>query len=213
MAWHIHLTAEPPVRIAFLGDSLTEGAPGASYIRLLRRQLADDDLLNLGRAGDSVADLYARLQHTGLEPVDLAVVWIGTNDAALGDWAPWACSAFEPVTWEATLEHIAAVYRRLLGWVAARAAAVICVPPVVADELDGEWAQRVADVGGVVQEAASANPRTTFLDVAPWFAETREHLGAGGFTIDGIHLSPAGAEVVAAAFATAIEVRRPAPPP
>ena len=93
------------MRIAFLGDSLTEGAPGASFFRILRKRLGAgehpgaDELLNLGRAGDCVADLYARVQHRGLEEVDLAFVWIGTNDAAIGEWSSWAVEAFEPVSW------------------------------------------------------------------------------------------------------------------
>jgi len=196
------------VRIAFLGDSLTEGAPGASYISLLRQRLEGDELLNLGRAGDCVADLYARLQHVGLEPVDLAVVWIGTNDAALGEWTPWAFEALEPVSWETTLGHISAVYRRLLAWVADRAATVICVPPAAADGLDDDWERRVADLTGMTAAVVVDEPRAVLLDLTSWFCEARARAGEVGFTIDGIHLSQAGAEVVAEAIAAAVAERR-----
>ena len=74
------------MRIAFLGDSLTEGHPGESYLARLRRLLPGDELRNGGRGGDTVPALLARLEHTGLEPADLALVWIGVNDAFLGDW-------------------------------------------------------------------------------------------------------------------------------
>ncbi len=197
------------MRIAFLGDSLTEGAPGASYFRLLRKRLGADKLLNLGRAGDCIADLYARVQHAGLTPVDLAFVWVGTNDAAIGEWSPWAFEAFEPVSWGTTLDHIAAVYSRLLAWVTERAAATVCVPPVAADGLDGDWERRVADVAEAVAAAAAADPRASFLDLAPRFAAARSAAPGVRFTIDGVHLSQAGAEVVADAFAAAIEARRP----
>jgi lysophospholipase L1-like esterase len=212
---------EGHVRIALLGDSLTEGAPGASFVRILRTQLgadgrADaDELLNLGRAGDGVADLYARVQLRGLEHVDLAIVWIGTNDAAVGEWSSWAFEAFEPVSWSTTLDHIATVYRRLLAWVTERAAATVCVPPVAADGLEGAWERRVADVAEMVAAAAAASPGASFLDLAPWFAAARaeaDAAAAGGpvsFTIDGVHLSQAGAQVVADAFASAIAARRP----
>jgi len=196
------------VRIAFLGDSLTEGAPGASYFRLLRKQLGADELLNLGRAGDCVADLFARVQHSGLEPVDIAFIWIGANDAAVGEWTSWAFEAFEPVTWETTLDHIGTVYRRLLAWVVERAAAVICVPPVAADGLEGDWERRVADVGEMVAAAVAGEPRVMLLDLAPSFAGARATVGEVSFTIDGVHLSQAGAEIVAKAFAAAIAARR-----
>lgn len=209
------------MRIAFLGDSLTEGVPGASYFRILRTRLSADgapgadELLNLGRAGDCVADLYARVQHAGLTPVDLAFVWIGTNDAAIGEWSPWAFEAFEPVSWSTTLDHIASVYERLLGWVTERAATTVCVPPVAADGLDGAWERRVADVAEMVA-AAAAHADASLLDIAPWFAAARGEADAAAararvsFTIDGVHLSQAGAQVVADAFAAAIEARRAA---
>lgn len=196
------------MRIAFLGDSLTEGSPGASYFRLLRRRLDADELLNHGRAGDSVADLYARMRHTGLEPVDLAFVWIGTNDAAVGAWAPWAIEAFEPVTWATTLEHIATIYRRLLTWVAQWAPSVICVPPAAPDGLEGAWERRVDDLAEVVAAAVAAEDTAVLLDLAPWFAEARTRTSDLRFTIDGVHLSQAGAEVVAEAFEAAVADRR-----
>ena len=40
--------------IAFLGDSLTEGRPGAAYLPLLAQRLPQHRLLNHGRAGDTV---------------------------------------------------------------------------------------------------------------------------------------------------------------
>jgi lysophospholipase L1-like esterase len=42
------------------------------------------------------------------------------------------------------------------------------------------------------------------LDLGPAFAAARA-AGGGPFTIDGVHFTPAGAEVVADAFAPAIE--------
>lgn len=194
------------MRIAFLGDSLTEGSPGASYFRLLRRRLPGHELLNHGRAGDSVVDLYARIQHTGLEPVDLAFIWVGANDAAAGAWAPWAVEAFEPVTWRTTLDHIATVYRRLLAWTLERAP-VVCVPPAAPDGLEGDWERRVADLTEVVVAAVAAEHDAVLLDLAPWFAEARARRGDVRFTIDGVHLSQVGADVVAEAFAAAVAAR------
>ena len=199
------------MRIAFLGDSLTEGSPGASYLRLLRPLLPGHELLNHGRAGDSVIDLYARLQHVALEPVDLAVIWIGTNDAAMGEWTSWAYEAFEPISWRDTLDRIAAVYARLLALTLERAPQAVCVPPVIADELDEAWGRRVADIAKLVGAAVAAEPRASLLDLAPVFASARERADAPvRYTIDGVHLSEAGAAVVAGAFAEAIGRRRAA---
>src|SRR5450759_2789641 len=74
------------MQIAFLGDSLTEGWPGAAYFPLLQKRLPRHELLNLGRAGDTVVALLRRVTHRGLDPVDLAFIWVGVNDAVMGAW-------------------------------------------------------------------------------------------------------------------------------
>ena len=133
-------------------------------------------------------------------------MWIGTNDAAMGPWSTWALEASEPVTWEGTLDQLAAVYDRLLAYALERAARALCVTPVVADELDDTWARRVSDVGEVVAAAVAAELRAALLDLAPAFAAARAASPTAlRFTIDGVHLSETGAEVVAEAIARAIE--------
>lgn len=193
------------MRIAFLGDSLTEGFPGASYFRRLRHLMPEHELLNHGRGGDSVANLYARLLATGFEASDLTVIWIGTNDAARGPWTSWDFETLEALTWEATLGRLDAAYRRVLAFAFERSPRALCLPPVVADELDEAWARRVADVGEVVAGAAAAEPRAGLLDLAPAFDAARAAAPASvRFTIDGVHLSEAGAEVVAEAMRQAV---------
>ena len=69
------------MKIAFYGDSLTEGLIGASYIEILREKLPEYTLLNYGKNGDTVLSLYRRIvKMKSLEPVDLAFLWVGVND-------------------------------------------------------------------------------------------------------------------------------------
>jgi lysophospholipase L1-like esterase len=77
------------VRIVFLGDSLTEGVDGASYLRLLRERIAHDpllrdiELINAGVGGDTVVNLPRRVSRdvVPLQP-NWVVVFIGVNDCA-----------------------------------------------------------------------------------------------------------------------------------
>jgi lysophospholipase L1-like esterase len=75
------------MRIAFVGDSLTEGWPGEPYLEVLAQLVPGDELLNHGRAGDTIPAVDARLRVAGLERVDLAFVWAGVNDAFIGGWS------------------------------------------------------------------------------------------------------------------------------
>jgi lysophospholipase L1-like esterase len=185
--------------IAFLGDSLTEGWPGAAYFPLLDRRLPQHELLNRGRGGDTVADLWARMRHEDLDEVDLALIWVGANDAVIGAW-----DASEPGSgwsWSERLERLCDDYGDLLAWVRERAARIVVVLPLVL-EADGSLLEdRAAEIGEALAELAAACDGCRALDLHPAFAAAT---GGGPFTSDGVHFTDAGAEVVATTFAALI---------
>ncbi|MCX6365000.1 MAG: SGNH/GDSL hydrolase family protein, partial [Actinobacteria bacterium] len=132
------------MQIAFLGDSLTEGWPGAAYFPLLQKRMPQPVLLNLGRAGDSVADLLLRATHRGLDPVDLAFIWVGVNDAVMGAWDAAGDGAGSDWGWAERRARISGDYEELVVWTAARASRIVCVRPTVL-EADGSVWQAHAD--------------------------------------------------------------------
>ena len=178
--------------IAFLGDSLTEGRPGAAYLPLLAQRLPQHRLLNHGRAGDTVADLLLRMRRRGLGPVDLAVIWIGANDAVLGEWRDSGAD-----------EAVRRDYTELADWTAQRARRLLLVQPIILEAEGSAWAARAAELGALVRHLGAARGAEV-LDLGPAFAAARA-AGRGPFTIDGVHFTPAGAEVVADAVAAAIQ--------
>jgi lysophospholipase L1-like esterase len=75
------------MRIVFLGDSLTEGVDGASYLRVLRKRVASDprmrgvELVNAGGGGDTVLNLSRRVARDVIpRPPDWVVIFVGVND-------------------------------------------------------------------------------------------------------------------------------------
>jgi lysophospholipase L1-like esterase len=187
--------------IAFLGDSLTEGWPGAAFFPLLDRRMTQHGLLNRGRAGDTVADLLNRMRYHGLEPVDAAFVWVGANDAVIGAW-----DAAEPGsgwTWPERLMRLAGDYEELLEWTEARAPRIVVVRPLVLEAEGSVWEQRAAEVAEAISRIAGSRESCRVVDLLPAFEAAGDD-GQGPFTTDGVHFTEAGAEVVAAAFAGVI---------
>ena len=192
------------MHIAFLGDSLTEGWPGAAYFPLLQTRLPRHELLNLGRAGDTVADLLRRLVHRGLDPVDLAFIWVGANDAVMGSWDAVGDGVGSGWGWPERLVRMRSDYETLVEWTAARASRVVCVRPMVLEANGSIWQEHADELGDVVVALAGARDTARALDLRPAFAAAGD-AGEGPFTTDGVHFTDAGAVVVAASFAAVIE--------
>ena len=191
------------MRIAFLGDSLTEGWPGAAYFPLLQKRLPKHELLNLGRAGDTVADLLRRVTHRGLDPVALAFVWVGVNDAVMG--AGGAVGPGVGSDWGRAerLARIRGDYEKLVEWTAARASRMVCVRPIVLEAYGSVWQEHADELGDVIAELVGARSGARALDLRPAFGAAKD-AGGGPFTADGVHFTGAGAAVVAASFAAVI---------
>jgi lysophospholipase L1-like esterase len=187
--------------IAFLGDSLTEGWPGAAYFPLLDRRLSRHGLLNRGRAGDTVADLLTRMRNQGLEPVDCAFIWVGANDAVMGAWD--ASELGSGWSWPERLMRLAGDYEELLEWTEARAPRIVVVRPLVLESEGSVWEERVAEAAEAIARIAAGRSFCRVLDLQPAFVAASE-AGEGPFTTDGVHFTDAGAEVVAGAFAAVI---------
>jgi lysophospholipase L1-like esterase len=187
--------------IAFLGDSLTEGWPGAAFFPLLAGRAARHRLLNRGRAGDTVADLFSRLRYQGLEPVDCAFIWVGANDAVMGAWD--ASGPGSGWSWPERLTRLAGEYEELIEWTEARAPRIVVVRPLVLEADGSLWEERAAEVAEAIARIAAGRSSCRVVDLRPAFAAAPED-GGGPFTTDGVHFTDAGAEIVAAVFAHVI---------
>ena len=190
------------MKIAFLGDSLTEGWPGAAFLPLLGGRFPEHRLINLGRAGDGVADLLRRLPHQDPGPVDLVVLWIGVNDAVSAAMDPGGTGEW---SWEARVRRAVVDYGELLAWSAARSPRTVCVRPVVLEAEGSVWEAHADELGDALEWRARAEPSARALDLRPAFAAAAAE-GRGPFTTDGVHFTGDGAAVVADALAAEIAV-------
>ena len=48
------------MKVLFLGDSITEGVPGVSYVELIKKETTYE-CINRGKGGDTVSSLYRRV--------------------------------------------------------------------------------------------------------------------------------------------------------
>lgn len=216
------------MRMVFLGDSLTEGATGASYLRVLKRLVADDsrlhgvELVNAGAGGDTVLHVARRVTRDVVPRApDWVVVFIGVNDcrtwyahstlpptrATIG--SAWYFLRRKGVLLAVTPRRYGAALRTLVDDLRARTPAriALCTPATASESHDAR-AERMLDAYATTVREVARERGCALLDVRAAFlkAQTSSTVGAAGvspdfhLTCDGVHLSDAGAAFVADLF-------------
>lgn len=155
------------MKIAFYGDSITQGIPGASYFDALRERLPEHTLINYGKGGDTALSLYQRVRRYNLlQPVDVAFVFVGVNDVLvnLTGSGPTLKRIFgQP--WAEDLDAFRSQYAGLLALVGEVADRVIAASPfLIGETIDNPWNRRLATYIAVTREEA-AHAGLPFIDL------------------------------------------------
>ena len=120
------------MKIAFFGDSLTEGTIGASYFKILEEKLSERTLINYGRNGDPIVGLYNRMTKLDTdETFDIAFIWIGTNDIFVNikwHYPIMKTLAFQP--WAHDNKEFEVYYKKILDMLKNRADKIFTVSPL-----------------------------------------------------------------------------------
>ena len=219
------------MKIALIGDSLTEGRPGVSFASLLKERFPSDLFVNLGKPGETVKSLYSRLTKTGLDTdFDLAFLWIGTNDV----YSKLLNVKAQPVV--DNLEEFKAVYQQILEIVISSSEKVVAVSPaLVGEHIENPSNKEIKELSTLIKlisekehvhyldlhavfektlangdssDYISTNPFRVMFDVFFYKNKTRiDQLSSKRglmLTLDGIHLNSAGAKIVSDEYAHAI---------
>jgi len=162
------------MRIGFFGDSLTEGLPGVPYVDILQERFPSDELVNFGRAGDSVIGTLQRVRSLrDMKPFDLAFVWTGVNDVlARISWVSPTTRRLTGKPWADSRDEFIAQYRALLEALSPRATHIVAVAPLfIGEDLSNPWNQEL-DVRAREMESLCADfARVEFLNLRPYMTE------------------------------------------
>lgn len=165
------------MKILFLGDSITAGTLGVSYVDLLQNRFPRHELINRGKSGDTVSSLYRRVKRWNLEDrTDIAVIFIGVNDV-FGKLTPSyrMLKMLRRQRWAPTQEHFERVYRLLLRGVTMRAGRVITIPPLLLGENQrNPWNTEIQALAGICRSVSSEFDNVHFLEIRErWVEELR----------------------------------------
>lgn len=155
-------------RISFWGDSLTRGTPGASFFKILKRELPEYELLNYGKGGDTAISLYRRIEGLGFNTTsDIAFLWVGTNDVFAK--ISWSHTALKIVTNQPRAkdhEEFERYYQQCIEILWQNATRVVTVPPLfMGEDLHTRWNQEMEQLASIIEQVSASYDNVEFLDL------------------------------------------------
>jgi len=156
------------MRIAFFGDSLTEGFPGVAFFDILKMQLPNYELMNYGKGGDTVISLYQRIKHTHLDQYnDIAFHWVGTNDVFVkisGAFPVFKTLVNQP--WARKNEEFERYYRLILDILCQHANTVITVSPLfMGEDINNRWNRELEELSRIIKRVSDSYANVEYLNL------------------------------------------------
>ncbi|MEH7380259.1 SGNH/GDSL hydrolase family protein [Bacillus sp. JJ1533] len=222
------------MKIGLIGDSLTEGRPGVSFVNILKEKYPNLSFDNLGKPGETVKSLHNRLTKIKLETnYELIFLWIGVNDV----YSKLLRVQAQPVA--KSFEEFREYYNKILEMVISSSKQVVTVAPaLVGETLQNESNKEITMLSSIIQSLSKDHHvNVSFLDMHSIFGEHLLKATSSDYvsinvmrvmldvlfykhptridrlskkrglhlTLDGIHLNSIGAGLVAEQYSTIID--------
>ncbi|MEB2301397.1 SGNH/GDSL hydrolase family protein [Lysinibacillus xylanilyticus] len=220
------------MKIACIGDSLTEGRPGVSFFKQLTAKHQHIELDNLGKPGETVKSLHTRLEKSKLDNYDLSFLWIGVNDV----YAKLLKMQAQPVTKDH--QEFQDYYVKVLEMILASSKHVVLVTPaLIGEAIKNTSNTEIKELSSIIQTISSKYTNVSFLNMQKVFEQHLEHVNSSDYintnimrvmidtlfyknplridrlskkrglhlTLDGVHLNSKGAELVVGEYTAYIE--------
>ncbi len=165
------------MRIIFIGDSLTEGSIGVSFVSILKKKFPNYNLINYGKNGDTVVSLFNRLKKLDLsEDNDIAFLWIGTNDVFVEISQSFKVTKslfFQP--WSKGQKEFYNYYRELLLLLGKKAKKIFTVSPLfIGEDVTNKWNKKLDHLSRIISQISEEFASVNFIDIRKKFISQLE---------------------------------------
>ena len=161
------------MKIAFFGDSLTEGLTGVSYFDLLKTKHSEFELFNYGKGGDTVVSLFRRIKKLAL-PVrfDIVFLWVGVNDVFVKvSWAYPILKRLRRQPWAKNHTVFRSYYQELLQYLSPKTEWLFTVSPLlIGEDLNNDWNRELEELSALIRELSGLYLNCGHIDLRAIFA-------------------------------------------
>jgi len=161
------------MKIYFIGDSLTKGVIGVSYVDFLKKKLSKYELINLGKNGDTVISLYRRLRKISFDdPSDIAFIWVGTNDVLVNvSWTFPLIKMLFYQPWTSECKKFSECYSKLLDLLVIKLSKIFVVSPLfIGEDMNNNWNSKLNELSINVEELSNQYNSVEFIDLRMVFS-------------------------------------------
>lgn len=156
------------MNILFLGDSITEGRPGVSYVDKVAALRPHDHIVNRGVGGDTVKSIRRRiLKMNDIETFDVVVLFVGVNDVFYKlDWKYPILKILMRKPWCRDMAQLKVLFTDIVAFLHHRANRLIVLSPlVIGERLDNRWNSELRDVITTEQNVVADYGTVTWINV------------------------------------------------
>src|SRR6266511_3264240 len=185
-----------------LGDNITEGMIGVSYVDKLRAELRGVRVINAGVNGDTTLHLLRRVERDVIaHRPDVVTIMVGLNDLTTAYGlrsSKLFYRTFKNLQVVLTPPRFIRAYRQLLGILRERTNArlALCTLTTIGEQLD-DPVQQYVDTYSQIIRALAAQERLPLIGLRGQTYATLAARRGYRLICDGAHLADAGAELVA----------------
>jgi lysophospholipase L1-like esterase len=162
-----------PLKVAFCGDSLTEGFPGSAYFEVLKKKYPLHHLYNYGKGGDTVKSLLKRLAKMDLDfPFDIIFLWIGVNDI-LVDVSPLYpyIKRLRRQPWAKNPDEFLQNYQLLLELLIPKTELLFTVSPLfIGEDLANPWNRKLEQLSEKIRSLSQGYSSVDFISLRDSFS-------------------------------------------
>lgn len=164
------------MRIAFLGDSITEGVPKVSYFEMVRKELKKD-VFNFGKGGDTVKSLHNRIRRIDLSQYDSFVLFIGVNDVySKINKTHKVFKTLRNQKWVKDIDEFKKEYESLIKHLKSFEKEIVIIPPLIlGEDITNKWNTELGEMVKMIECIVSNNSNLTYLDVRQDFIDYLSH--------------------------------------
>ena len=163
------------MKILFLGDSITEGVPGVSYIAMIKDNISKLDLVNRGIGGDTVSSLLKRVKKMDdLSSFDQIILFIGVNDV-FGKLTNTykVLKILRKQKWALNESMFQKQYNELINIILSENKNIVIIPPLlIGEDINNKWNTELLVLINIVKGIAK-HKKINYLDI---YNEYKEYL-------------------------------------